>query len=105
MLGWFSEATDWASMPEAGDEVGVAAVLGPEDLDGDVAAELAVRGAVDGGHAALAEQLDQPIAAAEDASDLRQVLPSSARGLGRPARPGIVPASVTRRRRRVPRPR
>ena len=59
--------------PEAGDEVGVAAVLGAQDLDGDVAAELAVGGSVDRGHAALAEELDQPISPTEDASDLSQV--------------------------------
>ena len=75
--------------PEAGDEVGVAPVLGAEDLDGDVTAELAVGRAVDRGHPALAEQLDQPISPAEDASDLSQVLVPRCRwqagraGLGR----------------------
>src|SRR6202008_1335508 len=42
-----------------------------EELDGDVAVELAVVGAVDGRHAALAEQLDQPIPAAENRAEFR----------------------------------
>ena len=66
-------------LAEARAEVGVAAVLGAEDLDGDVAVELVVVGAVDPGHPALAEQLDQPVAAAEDRPDLRsRVAPSRA---------------------------
>ena len=46
---------------------GSRAVLGSQDLDGDVPLELVVAGAVDRGHAALPEELDQPIAPAEDA--------------------------------------
>ena len=56
---------------EAGEEVGVLAVLGPQELDRDVALELGVAGAVDRGHAALPEQLDQPVPSAEDASRCR----------------------------------
>ena len=59
-------------VPEALDEVGVGAVLGPEDLDRDVALELVVAGPVDGRHAALSEQLDQPVPASEDGADVRQ---------------------------------
>ena len=67
--------------PEARREIRVAQVLGTEQLDGDVAAQLGVGGAVDGRHAALAEQLDQPVAAAQHRSDLRQnVSPSCGAG-------------------------
>ena len=65
---------------EAGQEAGVRAVLGAQHLDGHVAAELGVVGAVDGGHAALADQLDQAVAAAQDVSDVSHArAPSSAR--------------------------
>ena len=60
-------------LPEARAEVGIAAVLGAEDLDRDVAIELGVVGAVDGGHAPLPEELHQPIPPAQDAADLRQI--------------------------------
>ena len=59
-------------LAEARHEGGVAAVLGAQHLDRDVAAELGVVGPVDGRHAALAEQLDQAVAAAEDVSYLGQ---------------------------------
>ena len=59
-------------VPEAVDEVRVGAVLGTQDLDGDVALELVVAGAVDGGHPALPEQLDQAVPPAEDGADVRQ---------------------------------
>ena len=64
-------------LAEARREVGVAQVLGTQELERDVATEPGVRGAVDGRHPALAEQLDQPVAAAQDLPDLRQVVPSS----------------------------
>jgi serine/threonine protein kinase len=51
---------------------GVVAVLRSEDLDGNVPLELGVVGTVDRRHAALAEQLDQPVAATEDLPDLCQ---------------------------------
>ena len=62
-------------LAEARAEVGVAAVLGAEQLDGDVAIELVVVAAVDRRHAALAEQLDEPIAATENRPDLRHAGP------------------------------
>ena len=55
---------------EPAEEVGVLAELGAEELDGDVAIQLGVAGAVDRRHPALAEELDQAVAAAEDAPDL-----------------------------------
>ena len=74
-------------MTEAGPEIGVAAVLGSKDLDGDVSAELLVVGAIDRRHPALPEQLDQPVAAPERAADLRHSVVSfvrpAARGPGR----------------------
>ena len=59
-----------------GHEVRVTAVLGSEQLDGNIASKLSVGGAIDRGHAALAQQFDQAISPAEDASDLRQIVPS-----------------------------
>ena len=57
-------------------EVGVAAVLGPEDLDGDVAIELRIVGPIDRRHATLAEEFHESISSAENAADLRQVVVS-----------------------------
>ena len=106
MLGWLSDGDRLGLGPEPGDEVRVAAVLGPQDLDGDVAAQLAIRGAVDRRHAALSEQLDEPIPTAKNAADLRQTripfastcsVPGAPRpGPARQARPaGIVPHGKT----------
>ena len=63
-------------LAEARREVGVAQVLGSEELEGDVAAEPGVRGAIDGRHPAAAEKLDQTVATAQDLPDLRQIVPS-----------------------------
>ena len=76
-------------------EVGIAQVLGTQQLDGDLATELGVERAKDGGHPALTEQLDQPIALTQGRPDLRQTWPlaissGAARNLGRAPR-GIVP--------------
>src|ERR1019366_6306957 len=60
--------------PESSDEFRVPTVFRAEDLHRDVAAELRIRGPVDRRHAALPEQLDEPIPAAQDAADLRQTL-------------------------------
>ena len=68
-------------MAEAIDEVGVGAVLGAQHLDGDVALELVVAGPVDGRHAALPEQLDQPVPSAEDGADVRQVASLNTAGI------------------------
>ena len=73
---------------EPGEEVGVLAVLGPQQLDGDVAVELGIAGAVDGGHPALSEQLHQAVAAAERRPDLGHGL-------------GLSPLRVTARRPRA----
>jgi hypothetical protein len=81
-------------LAEARPELGVAAVLRPEELDGDVAIELGVVGPIDRRHAALSEQLDEPVSTAENRPDLRHAGPPSC--LPRPARAG-------RRRRIVPR--
>ena len=62
-------------LAETRGEVGVAQVLGTEQLEGDVAAEPGVVGAVDGRHPAAAKELDQAISTAQDLSDLRQVVP------------------------------
>ena len=79
-------------LAEARAEVGVPAVLGAKQLDGDVAIELAVVGPVDGRHAALSEQLDQPIPAAENRPEFRHACPPLCRPAGRPH-----PRAVTRR--------
>ena len=57
-------------------EVGVAPVLGPQELDRDVPPKLRIVGPIDRGHATLAEQLDQAVAPAQDASNLRQTCSS-----------------------------
>ena len=54
---------------EAGDEGGVAPVLGVKDLDRDLAAELGVGGAIDRRHAALAQELDEPVSAPEHVAE------------------------------------
>jgi hypothetical protein len=59
-------------LAEAGEEVGIVTVLGAEDLHRHVALQLAVDRPKDGGHASLPEQLDEAIATAQDAADLRQ---------------------------------
>ena len=64
-------------VPEAVEEVRVGAVLGPQDLDRDVALELGVAGPVDRGHAALAEQLDEAVATAEDGRRCRSQVEAS----------------------------
>ena len=74
--------------PEARREIRVAEILGTEQLDGDVAAQLGVGRAVDGRHAALSDQLDQPVAAAHQRSDFRQTsvpraAPDPSRRVGR----------------------
>ena len=58
---------------EARAEVGVAAIFGTEDLDGHIAVELVVVAAIDPGHAALTQQLHEPVAPAEDRPDLAQI--------------------------------
>ena len=58
-------------LAEAGDERRVAAVLGAQNLDRHVAAQLRVVAAKDGRHAALAEQLDQAVAAGRGSVRLR----------------------------------
>ncbi len=55
---------------EALHELGVTAELRAQDLDGHLAAELAVRGAEDGGHATLTEDLVEPVAAGQDPAEL-----------------------------------
>ncbi len=54
---------------EARDRLGVGGQLGAQDLHRHRLVHERVGGAVDGAHAALAEPLDQPIAAAEHATD------------------------------------
>ena len=76
-------------VPEAVVEVGIRPVLGPQDLDRDVALELVVAGPVDGRHAALPEQLDQPVPSPEDGADVRQAI--SLRCVTPAAAAGIVP--------------
>ena len=56
-------------LPEPRDEGRIAAVLGVEDLDRDLAAQLGVGGTVDRRHAALAQELDEPIPAAEHVAE------------------------------------
>ena len=63
-------------LPEAGREIGVAEVLGAKQLQGDIATEPGIGGAIDGRHAAAAQQFDQSISAPEDLPDLRQIVPS-----------------------------
>ena len=83
-------------LPEARDECRIAAVLGAQHLDRDVAAELRVVGAVDRGHATLAEQLDEAIAAAEYLSYLGQglVVPLQIRGQPREGSAQVEPGQV-----------
>ena len=61
-------------LAEPGREIGVAQVFRSQQLDRDVTAQLGVERSIDGRHAALAEQLDQPIATAQDRPDLRQAV-------------------------------
>jgi len=68
-------------------EVRIATVLRPEELDRDEAIELVVVGAIDPGHAALPEELHEPIAAAEDRPDLRQAGSSGGLRVSRIRRP------------------
>ena len=70
MLGWLSEAAARASSRNRARKSGSCAELGPQELDGDVPLELRVARPVDRRHAALPEQLEQPVAAAEGAPDL-----------------------------------
>ena len=56
-------------MLETLDELCVRTELGAEDLDRDLTTELAVRRTEDGGHAALAQDLVQAIAAAEERAE------------------------------------
>jgi hypothetical protein len=90
-------------LSEASEEVGIGAVLGAKDLERDIPLELGVAGSVDRGHAALSEQLDQPIAAAENHADVRQK--ASSRPRVEDSRPG---RALTRRpasyRTTAPRP-
>ena len=68
-------------LAEAGHEVGIVTVFRVQHLDSDVAAELAVGGPVDRGHAALAQQLDEAIAPAEHVAETsHDPSPSSAAG-------------------------
>jgi hypothetical protein len=53
-------------LAEAGHERGVAPVFRPQHLDGDVAVESRIACAVHRRHAALAEQLDEPVTPAEE---------------------------------------
>ncbi len=59
-------------LSEPGAEVRVPTVLGTEELHRDVAIELGVVSPVDRRHAALAEQLDEPVTATQRGADLRQ---------------------------------
>ena len=63
-------------LAEAGDECRVAAVLGAQHLDRHVAPQLGVVAAEDGRHAALAEQLDEAIAAGKYLPDFGQDCPA-----------------------------
>ena len=85
-------------LPEAGEEVRIVAVLGAQDLDRHVPLELGVPGAIDGGHPALAEQLQEPVAPAQDRADVCHAPPSSG------ARPPALGAGhgIGRRLRRPP---
>ena len=61
-------------LAEAREEVRIAAVLRPEQLDGDVAIQLGVMRPEDGRHATLTEKLDQAVAPAEHGSDVGQAV-------------------------------
>ena len=60
-------------LPEARHERRIAAILGAQHLYRDIATQLRVCGAEDRGHPALAEQLDQSVAAGEDLSYFGQI--------------------------------
>ena len=82
-------------LAEPAAELRVAPVLGTEELDGNVAVQLGVMGPVDGGHATLAQELHEAIAAPEHASDIRQDDPLVMRPVGPSYRtePGARPNS------------
>ena len=61
-------------LAEPRSEVGISTVLGSQELDRHVAIELVVVRAEDRRHAALSEQLNEPVAPAEDRSDLRHMV-------------------------------
>ena len=65
---------------EPGEEADIRAVLGTQHLDGHVAAELGVAGAVDGRHATLADQLGKVVSPSQDVAHVSHArAPSSAR--------------------------
>ena len=70
MFGWLSDGGRPGLVAEPREEVGVLAELGPQELDRDVALELRVARPVDRRHAALPEELEQPVAPAERLPDL-----------------------------------
>jgi hypothetical protein len=79
MFGWDSEPPT-APRSEARREIRVAQVLRPEQLDRDVAARAAVGRPEDRRHAALSEQLDEPVAAAQRRPISANVSPSCGAG-------------------------
>src|SRR6516225_6695204 len=66
---WISASSSFAL--KAGVELGLAAQLGVDELDRDLALERLVDGLVDLGHAAAAAQLDQAVAVADDHGQLQ----------------------------------
>ena len=66
MLGWLSDASTCASRSKRAMRSRVLGEGRGQDLDGDVAIELGVGGAIDRAHAALAERRDDFVGAEFD---------------------------------------
>ena len=99
MFGWLREAAACASSRNRARKSGSLPELRAQQLDRHVAIELGVARPVDRGHAALPKELDQAIAAAEDAPDLGHGLLVSL-SCARPApRPGASYRTGSDRRR------
>ena len=89
MFGWSRRLADSASRSKRRGELLVAAELGEQDLDRQIAAHHRVLGAVDRAHAADADAADDPVALADDGAD------EADRSTGAPQRAQKVSSSWT----------
>ena len=71
MFGWVEAAGRFGLALEAAGELFLAAELGQQHLDREIAAHHRVLGAIDGAHAADADAADDAVALADDGADER----------------------------------